>query len=40
MPRPDLLALSPDDLAVLTNRGTVKRAQRELESGEVTRRAG
>src|SRR5947208_15009714 len=35
MPRPDLLALSPDDLAVLTNRGTVKRAQRELESGEV-----
>jgi hypothetical protein len=36
MPRPDLLVLSPDDLAVLTNRGTVKRAQRELESGEVT----
>jgi hypothetical protein len=35
MPRADLLALSPDDLAVLTNRGTVKRAQRELESGEV-----
>ena len=35
MPRPDLLALSADDLAVLTNRGTVKRAQRELESGEV-----
>jgi hypothetical protein len=35
MPRPDLMALSPDDLAVLTNRGTVKRAQRELDSGEV-----
>ena len=35
MPRPDLMALSPDDLAVLTNRGTVKRAQRELESGEI-----
>src|SRR3954470_8225776 len=34
MPRPDLLSLSPDDLAVLTNRGTVKRAQRELEAGE------
>jgi hypothetical protein len=36
MPRPDLLSLTPDDLAVLTNRGTVKRAQRELESGEAT----
>lgn len=35
MPRADLLALTPDDLAVLTNRGTVKRAQKELESGEV-----
>jgi hypothetical protein len=35
MPRADLLALSPDDLAVLTNRGTVKRALRELEAGEV-----
>ncbi|MFO0953033.1 MAG: hypothetical protein U0835_18150 [Isosphaeraceae bacterium] len=36
MPRPELLALSPDDLAVITNRGVVKRAQRELDSGEVT----
>jgi hypothetical protein len=35
MPRADLLALSPDDLAALTNRGTVKRALRELEAGEV-----
>ena len=35
MSRPDLMALSPDDLAVLTNRGTVKRAQRKLESGEI-----
>ena len=26
MPRPDLLALSPDDLAALANRGLVKRA--------------
>ena len=36
MPRADLLALSPDDLVALTNRGTVKRAQRELEANEVT----
>jgi hypothetical protein len=36
MARADLLALTPDDLAALTNRGTVKRAQRELESGEAT----
>src|SRR5215468_6954406 len=36
MPRADLLALTSDDLAALTNRGTVKRAARELESGEVT----
>jgi hypothetical protein len=36
MPRPDLLALSADDLAALTNRGTVKRAQREVEAGECT----
>jgi hypothetical protein len=35
-PRPDLLSLTPDDLAVLTNRGTVKRAQREVEAAEVT----
>ena len=30
MPRTDLLALTLDDLAALTNRGTVKRAEREL----------
>jgi hypothetical protein len=36
MPRADLLALTPDDLTALTNRGTVKRAQRELEAGECT----
>jgi hypothetical protein len=36
MPRADLLALSPDDLTALTNRGTVKRAQREVEAGECT----
>src|SRR5262245_14622596 len=38
MPRPDLLALSPDDLAALANRGLVKRAQRECEAGELTTR--
>jgi hypothetical protein len=36
MPRADLLALSADDLAALTNRGTVKRALREVEAGEHT----
>jgi hypothetical protein len=36
MPRPDLLALTLDDLTVLSNRGLVKRAQRELESAEFT----
>lgn len=36
MSRVDLLSLTADDLASLTNRGTVKRAERELESGEVT----
>jgi hypothetical protein len=36
MPRADLLALSADDLATLTNRGTLKRAWREVEGGEVT----
>jgi hypothetical protein len=36
MPRNDLLALTADDLASLTNRGTVKRAVRELETKEVT----
>lgn len=35
-PRADLLALTPDDLASLTNRGTVKRAQKEIEAGEPT----
>ncbi len=34
--RTDLLALTPDDLAALTNRGAVKRAQRELDETEVT----
>ncbi|HTU22941.1 MAG TPA: hypothetical protein VMG10_33190 [Gemmataceae bacterium] len=34
--RSDLLALSLDDLAALTNRGTVKRAQREIEAKECT----
>jgi hypothetical protein len=34
IPRADLLALTPDDLASLSNRGIVKRAQKELESGE------
>lgn len=36
MPRADLLALTSDDLATLTNRGTVKRAQKELDACEVT----
>lgn len=36
MLRPDLIALSPDDLASLANRGLVKRAQRECEAGELT----
>jgi hypothetical protein len=36
MARADLIALSYDDLVALTNRGTVKRAQRELETNEVT----
>jgi hypothetical protein len=33
-PRADLLALTQDDLAVLSNRGTVKRALKELEAGD------
>ena len=33
MPRADLLALTRDDLAAFTNLGTLKRAERELESG-------
>ena len=36
MPRPDLLALTPDDLAALTNRGLVKRAQKDLEAGTLS----
>src|SRR5437868_6422022 len=36
MLRDDLLHLLPDDLAALTNRGTVKRARRELDEAEVT----
>ncbi len=32
-PRADLLALTPDTLAALSNRGLVKRAAKELESG-------
>jgi hypothetical protein len=33
--RADLLALTPDALATLANRGLVKRAQKELEKGKV-----
>jgi hypothetical protein len=36
MNRPDLIALTGDDLAALANRGLVKRAQRDVESGEFT----
>ncbi|MEW4564787.1 hypothetical protein AB1K70_19765 [Bremerella sp. JC770] len=36
MPRTDLLALTADDLAAITNRGTVKRAQKELDSDSPT----
>ena len=36
MHRADLIALNLDDLAILTNRGVVKRAVREVESGEVS----
>ena len=36
MPRNDLLQLSEDDLSALTNRGTVKRAQKELDAGDPT----
>ncbi|MEQ1829217.1 MAG: hypothetical protein ABL921_24855 [Pirellula sp.] len=35
MPRLDLMELTADDLASLTNRGTVKRAQKEVESNDV-----
>ena len=34
--RADLLALTADDLTVLSNRGLVKRAQRELSAGQLT----
>src|SRR5262245_21353921 len=33
--RPDLLSLTPDDLASLSNRGVVNRAQRELDEGKL-----
>src|SRR6187399_3212284 len=35
MSRADLRALTPDALAALSNRGLVKRAQKELEAGQV-----
>jgi hypothetical protein len=35
VPRADLLALSLEDLVALTNRGTVKRAQREVDENEI-----
>jgi hypothetical protein len=34
--RPDLLALTTDDLVTLANRGLVRRAQGELEAGELS----
>ena len=36
MARQDLLALTPDDLVTLTNRGIVRRATQEAEGSEVT----
>ena len=36
MLRPDLIALSPDDLSAMANRGLVKRAQKEIESSDLT----
>lgn len=36
MTRPDLIALTPDDLAALANRGLLKRAQKELEAGDLS----
>jgi hypothetical protein len=36
MPRPDLLALTIDDLVVLSNRGLVKRASKELASNKLS----
>ena len=35
MARDDLLSLSIDDLASMTNRGTVKRAEKELAAGQL-----
>ncbi|HTU22939.1 MAG TPA: hypothetical protein VMG10_33180 [Gemmataceae bacterium] len=34
MPHADLVALSQDDLAALTNRGMVKRAERKIKYNE------
>ena len=36
MTRPDLLALKNDDLIVLSNRGLVKRASKELDAGDLS----
>ena len=36
MSRSDLQALSPDDLAALANRGLVKRAQKEIDAGQLS----
>jgi SWIM zinc finger len=36
MPRTDLVALTPDDLAELANRGLLKRAQKELEAQPIS----
>src|ERR1700710_1278938 len=36
MARRDLLSISVDDLVTFTNRGTVNRAQKELEAPELT----
>jgi hypothetical protein len=36
MARPDLLALTTDDLVLLANRGIVKRAQQEIARGDLT----
>ena len=36
MPRQDLLAITFEDLVTFTNRGTVNRARKEVDSGELT----
>src|SRR4051812_36774077 len=36
MSRDDILSLTRDDLATITNHGTVKRAERELEAAELS----